>query len=216
MTLSISKANSLATKFLVSSLAFIIVLVLAMSLISMQTNNAMMREQMDARGNAMVRYIAKTSIFYYHNFDLGALDGFVKEITATPEVKFAVFYDEKKNPMTLSSQEPKDRSELLVYEGEIKDDVGRALGYFSLGYTKDALSRGIRRTVLIMGITTAVAVALVIFGVLYFVRKIIIRPINKAVAVANKLAAGDLNQHIENEGNDEIGQLLSAMKNMVE
>ncbi len=215
MALSLSTSNSLATKLLVSSLTFIIVLVLAMSLIGIQTNNAMMREQMNARGNAMVRYIAKTSIFYYHNFDLGALDGFVKEITATPEVKFAVFYDEKKNPMTLSSQEPKDRSELLVYEGEIKDDVGRLLGYFSLGYTKDILSRGIRRTVWVMGITTAAAVALVIVGVLYFVRQSIIRPINKAVAVANKLAAGDLNQHIENEGNDEIGQLLSAMRTMV-
>ena len=215
MALSIFTANSLTTKFLASSLVFIIALVLAMALISMRTNNAMMREQMDARGNAMVRYIGKTSIFYYHNFDLGALDGFVKEITATPEVKFAVFYDEKKNPMTTSSQELKDKSELLVYEGEIKDDVGRVLGSFSLGYTKDALSRGIRKTALVMGITTAAAVALVIFGVLYFVRRIIVRPIEKAVSVANKLAAGELNQHIENEGNDEIGQLFSAMRTMV-
>jgi methyl-accepting chemotaxis protein len=215
MVLSISKANSLTTKFLASSLVFIIALVLAMALISMRTNNAMMREQMDARGNAMVRYIGTTSIFYYHNFDLGALDGFVKEITATPEVKFAVFYDEKKNPMTASSREPKDKSELLVYEGEIKDDVGRVLGSFSLGYTKDSLSRGIRRTAVVMGITTAAAVALVIFGVLYFVRRIIVRPIEKVVSVANKLAAGELNQHIENEGNDEIGQLFSAMRTMV-
>ncbi len=79
---SIFKTNSVATKFLASSLVFIIALVLAMAVISIRTNNAMMLEQMDARGNAMVRYIAKTSIFYYHNFDLGALDGFVKEITA--------------------------------------------------------------------------------------------------------------------------------------
>ncbi len=215
MALSISTVNSLATKFLASSLIFIIALVLAMALISMRTNNSMMREQMDARGNDMVRYIAKTSIFYYHNFDLGALDGFVKEITTTPEVKYAVFYDEKKNPLTNSSQEPKDKSELLTYEGEIKDDVGRVLGSFSLGYAKDALSRGIRRTALVMGITTAAAVALLIFGVLYFVRRIIVRPIDKAVSVANKLAAGELNQHIENEGNDEIGQLLSAMRTMV-
>jgi methyl-accepting chemotaxis protein len=216
MALSLSTANSLAAKFLASSLAFIVALVLAMALISMRTNNSMMREQMDARGNDMVRYIAKTSIFYYHNFDLGALDGFVKEITAAPEVKYAVFYDEKMNPLTGSSLEPKDKSGLLTYEGEIKDDVGRVLGSFSLGYTKDALSRGVRRTALVMGTTTAAAVALLIVGVLYFVRRIIVRPIDKAVSVANKLAAGDLNQHIENEGKDEIGQLFSALRTMVD
>jgi methyl-accepting chemotaxis protein len=215
MALSISTGNSLATKFLASSLVFIIALVLAMALISMQTNNTMMREQMDARGNAMVRYIAKTSIFYYHNFDLGALDGFVKELTSTPEVKYAVFFDEKRNPLTSSSQEPKDKSELLAYEGEIKDDVGRVLGTFSLGYTRAGLAKGVQRTALVMGITTAVAVALLIFGVLYFVRRIIVRPINKAVSVANKLAAGELNQQITDEGSDETGQLLSAMRTMV-
>ena len=145
MTLSRTTVNSLAAKFLASSLIFFIAVILAMALISMRTNNGVMREQMDARGNGMVRYIAKTSIFYYHNFDLGALDGFVKEITATPDVKYAVFYDEKRNPLTSSSQEPKDKSDLLTYEGEIKDDVGRVLGSFSLGYTKDALSRGIRK-----------------------------------------------------------------------
>ena len=214
LSLSLSK-NSLVTKFLASSLVFIVALVLAIALVSMQTSNDMMREQMDARGNAMVRYIAKTSIFYYHNFDLGALDGFVKEITGSPEVKFAVFYDENKKPMTLSSQEPKDKSELLVYEGEIKDDIGRVLGSLSLGYSKEALSRGTRRIALVMGITTLVAVVLLIFGVLFFVRRIIVRPINKAVSVANKLAAGDLNQHIEHEGNDEIGQLLLAMRTMI-
>jgi hypothetical protein len=73
MARSIFKTDSVATKFLASSLVFIIALVLAMAMISIRTNNAMMLEQMNARGNAMVRYIAKTSIFYYHNFDLGAL-----------------------------------------------------------------------------------------------------------------------------------------------
>ncbi len=215
MKLSMFKTNSVATKFLTSSLVFIIALVLAMAVISMRTNNVSMLEQMDARGNAMVRYIAKTSVFYYHNFDLGALEGFVKEITATPDVKFAVFFDEKKISMTTASQVPSDTSDLLIYTGEIRDEMDRVLGSFSLGYTKDALSRGARKTALIMGLAALAAIALMVFGVLYFVRRIIARPINKAIAVANQLAAGDLNQHIADAGNDEIGQLLSAMKTMV-
>ncbi len=215
MKLSMSTSNSIATKFLASSLAFLITLLLCMALISMYINSAMLREQMDARGNAMARYIAKTSIFYYHNFDLGALDGFVKEIIAQPDVKYAVFFDEKKNPITLSSQEPKDKTGMLVYEVEIKDDVGRILGTLAVGYSKDILSRGIGRTVLLLGLSTIAAVIAAIFGVLYFVRRIIVRPIEKVVAVANKLAAGDLNQRIEHERSDEIGTLLVAMKTVV-
>jgi methyl-accepting chemotaxis protein len=213
--LSLSISESIEKKFLASSLVFIIALVLALAFVSIQTNNSMTREQIDARGNAMVRYIAKTSIFYYHNYDLGALDGFVKEIITAPEVKYAVFFDDKRNAITLSSQAPKDMSELLVYEGEIKDDIGRVLGSLSIGYTKDALVRGARRTAAVMGISTLAAIALVVAGVIYFVRKIIVRPLNKAVSVANQLAAGDLSQHISCEGKDEIGQLLAAMNTMV-
>ncbi len=213
--LSLSTSTSIEKKFLVSSLLFIITLVLTLAFVSIQINNAMTREQMDARGDAMVRYIAKTSIFYYHNYDLGALDVFVKEITAAPEVKYAVFFDEKRTPITQSSQEPKDKSALLVYEGEVKDEMDRVLGSLSIGYTKDALHRGTRRTAMVMGISTAAAVVLVIVGVMYFVRRIIVRPLGTAVFVANRLAAGDLNQHIDSEGKDEIGQLLAAMKTMV-
>ncbi len=210
-----SMSRSIEKKFLVSSLLFIITLVLTLAFFGFQTNNASTREQIDARGNSMVRYIAKTSIFYYHNFDLGALDGFVKEITAAPEVKYAVFFDEKRIPLTQSSQEPKDKSALLVYESEIRDDMGRLLGSLSIGYTKDALARGARRTAVVMGASTAAAVMLVIGGVMYFVRRIIIRPLNEAVSVANQLAAGNLNQDINGEGRDEIGQLLAALKAMV-
>ncbi len=41
-------------------------------------------------------------------------------------------------------------------------------------------------------------------------------PLKEAVAVSNSLAGGDLNIHIVPKGKDEIGQLLTAMKNMVE
>ncbi len=44
----------------------------------------------------------------------------------------------------------------------------------------------------------------------------ITRPLNEAVAAANRLAEGDLSVRIEATSRDETGQLLSAMKNMVE
>jgi methyl-accepting chemotaxis protein len=50
---------------------------------------------------------------------------------------------------------------------------------------------------------------------LLFIRGIT-RPLNEAVAVSNNLSEGNLDIHIEVQSKDETGQLLQAMKNMVE
>jgi methyl-accepting chemotaxis protein len=50
----------------------------------------------------------------------------------------------------------------------------------------------------------------------YLVTKSIVRPLGNAVDVAGQIADGNLTAHIEIESKDETGQLLAAMKNMVE
>jgi methyl-accepting chemotaxis protein len=59
------------------------------------------------------------------------------------------------------------------------------------------------------------AVALSVFITLFITRSIT-SPIEEAVVVSNRLAEGNLNIDIEVKSTDETGQLLSAMKNMVE
>ncbi|KLD79321.1 HAMP domain-containing protein [Xanthomonas hyacinthi] len=65
-------------------------------------------------------------------------------------------------------------------------------------------------------------IAIIIGGVLlgvglgFFISRSVTRPIGKAVDVANALAAGDLSIVIESTAKDEAGQLLLAMRRMVE
>ncbi|KAF0215071.1 MAG: methyl-accepting chemotaxis [Geobacteraceae bacterium] len=67
---------------------------------------------------------------------------------------------------------------------------------------------------MIMGMLT---LAFVLAGLItWLVMRSITRPIGQAVALNNKLAAGDLNVTIEVDRRDETGQLFGAMKNMVE
>lgn len=61
----------------------------------------------------------------------------------------------------------------------------------------------------------AAAILIAIFAALYLTRGIV-NPLNEAVAVSNKLAAGDLTADIAVKSTDETGQLLTAMKGMVE
>lgn len=65
-------------------------------------------------------------------------------------------------------------------------------------------------------LSMSMAAFLVAAGIAFWVTRSITRPLNEAVGVANQLAEGDMTAHIEVNSKDETGQLLSAMKNMVE
>ena len=212
--MSFIRKATIGRKFLIGSFIFTIAIVFAIALVSIRVNNGIVRAQMDTQGNSMANYMAKTSLFYYRNYDLGALEGFVKEITKDPAVAFAVFYDDKKKPVTTSSVEPADKSSLQIYEAEIGDEVGTKLGSLSLGYRTTALIESARKLAAIMVMSALVALIISSLGVIYIVRNLIVRPLITAVTAANRLADGDLTIPIEVTGKDEIGQLLGAMKNM--
>ncbi len=210
-----TRKQSIGKTFQLSSLIFVVSLVSILALIGFKTTRDQIREQMDARGDAMVKYMAKTSIYYYRNFDLGALDGFVKEIIKTPDVVYAVYYDEKKNPVTISSKEPASTSDLLIYETPVKDEADNLLGYLSLGYSKRALMVSARKSFLIMGVSTILALLVVALGVRYLINRVVVRPIKQAVTAAERLSRGDLAVAIEIEKQDELGYLLTVMQTMV-
>jgi len=104
----------------------------------------------NSMGDNLANYIAKTSTFYIINYDLGTLEGFVKEITKFPDVAFAVFYDEKKIPLTATSKKPGDTSELTVFERKILNEEGLVLGNLSLGFSRKSLDESNRKNLLIM------------------------------------------------------------------
>jgi methyl-accepting chemotaxis protein len=86
-----------------------------------------------------------------------------------------------------------------------------------IGATQDAdeflyESKNIRNTVILVGL-----VAMIIMTVLVtYGARTITKPIQKAVDVCDRLAEGDLMQHIETKSQDETGQMLTAMKRMIQ
>jgi methyl-accepting chemotaxis protein len=60
----------------------------------------------------------------------------------------------------------------------------------------------------------ALALAGVLLGICILIARSITRPLDRAVAVANMVASGDLTSSIEVNSNDETGQLLRALKSM--
>jgi methyl-accepting chemotaxis protein len=70
--------------------------------------------------------------------------------------------------------------------------------------------------------TVQIMIVAVILGVLLasilaiIITRALSRPLMEAVSVSNRLAEGDLRTEIKLAGQDEVGQLLAAMKNMVD
>ena len=67
-----------------------------------------------------------------------------------------------------------------------------------------------------MVVGLAVAALILGMGIAWFITRSITRPLNEAVDVAQKVAAGDLTSTIEVKSKDETGQLLQALKDMNE
>jgi two-component system NtrC family sensor kinase len=62
---------------------------------------------------------------------------------------------------------------------------------------------------------SALAVILLV-GILFFIASSITNPLRRMVAATNQIAQGDLNQHIQLDSRDEIGQLAQSFNQMTE
>ncbi len=90
---------------------------------------------------------------------------------------------------------------------EIQDEVGKELYQEAIDDYNQARNIAI-------GFTLIAALIAISFGIM--LSNMIARPLQQAVNAANSLAEGNLTVQIDVTSKDETGQLLSAMKNMVE
>ena len=190
-------------------------LLCGLGIFMIRNNSESLRSMMDSKGNAMADFMTKISVGYYENFDFQALEEFVKEISKDPEVNFAVFSDDKREPLTKVSEEIGSLSSLMVFEREIKDGEGSLVGHLKLGYNTDVLTQSLRVNIFIMLASVLAALVLNVLGISVVVRSIV-RPLNEVVDITNRLSDGDLTVNIKKGSRDETGQLLNATKNMVE
>ncbi|MFD2753958.1 methyl-accepting chemotaxis protein [Comamonas terrae] len=99
----------------------------------------------------------------------------------------------------------------LEYQGTIRELLDLQTKASELASQEaEAAAHGLWRNVLITG---AVALALAVFLALGIIRSIS-RPLAQAVAVADRVANGDLSGRIEVQSKDEMGLLLAALQRM--
>ncbi|MBI5098180.1 MAG: methyl-accepting chemotaxis protein [Nitrospirae bacterium] len=201
--------NTISKKFLVPTLTLSILLFLGLGIFMIQKNKTSIISMMDSRGESVSGFVTKLSAEYFAIFDFNDFEKFVKALQSDPEVSFAVFYNNKKEPMTSTDKIPKDTSSLIVYEREIKDEQGNDLGYLKIGYNKTHLNRTINNSIITITAITIISLSFLAVGITILVRKVITKRVYATVQRLKDIAQGDgdLTKRLTVDYNDEIGEL---------
>lgn len=108
-------------------------------------------------------------------------------------------------------------TELVPLQAAYFDAIEKMVKYQEQQMERDsaaAADAGQQAITLMTGLSLAAAVAAIFVG--YVVARSITAPVARAVELAEAVAQGDLTRRIEVNSNDEIGQLLAALKHMNE
>ncbi len=207
--------DTISKRFLIPTLLLTVLLLGGLGTVMVIRNQATVRSMMDSKAAALANFLAQISAVYLMNYDLSALEGFVRETQKDPEVAFVVFYDVERKHLTENSRAPRDTSSLLTYEREITDPGGRLLGYLSLGYSQKALSNSLRRGIQGVVFSTLLALVLLVVGVAVLFRGTT-QPLRHLLEVIRRVARGETGVQVaEVSSRDETGQLLVAMKELI-
>lgn len=204
-----NKNSSIIKKFLLPVLAMSTVLFCALGLFMVMKNKDAIMTMMESKGQSVAGFVSKVAADYFAIFDFSDYEKFVKALQSDPEVAFAVFYNNKMEPLTNIENMPQDTSSLMVYEREINDENGGVLGHVKIGYKKEHLNSNINNNILI--IAAAMVTMLVIFtaGIVFLVRELIIKRVKATVEMFKEIAQGDgdLTKRLQVNSNDELGEM---------
>ncbi len=214
MTKNLFSFRSISSRFLAVTISLVIVLFGGLGIFIAGKNASALRESLTSKVDSITDLVSYAGVEHLANFNFIVLDGLVEDIGKDPDVAFAAFYNEKKELLT-KQQVPADISRLIVSERELKDTDGRMIGTLKIGFKKDRISKSLRHSVIIVSVSTAVVIALFAAAIIFLMRNIT-RPLRRCVAIAGAIARGDLTIPVDVRGKDETGQLLLAMKTMLE
>ena len=196
----------------------------------------LLRKDLVLKGKSFAEMLGRVGQDLILNYEYAFLEKIVQSTANDPDIAFAVFYDKDGKAVTTSSVIPKAFPEQNVVEKEILAGEQK-VGSVVIGLNFAAVEKNIEETLahgnemiaaaqqkqkdalLRIGISIvgfAAVVVLLIGGIVYCTIRIMVKPLTEAVAKVQVVAQGDLDVEIISRSGDEIGQMLQAIRGMVE
>lgn len=153
--------------------------------------SSQLRETIESNGNLLTTFLAKTATPYITNYDLSALEAFVKQLTSQKQIGYVVFVSKDGQPLTELVKEPEDRTPFIHFEETILDVAGQPIGTVRVGYHK-AEMQGHETAAKILSFGSSALLLLVLTVVIYvYTRKsgFILREQSASISQASHVLA---------------------------
>jgi methyl-accepting chemotaxis protein len=218
MTYHPFRLDTIYKRLLIPMLLLVTILVGALGSALVAQQHRELTSMMESKGDSLASMLASISMQYVVNFDLNSLDIFVRETAKDREIAFAEYYDTDGKSLTSDVMTaPADTSKLMVYEHGIVGADGRSLGKFKVGFKTDTLDQMYRNSITIVIVSLIALLGLLALGLALIVRLVLLKQLGGepgvAVAVAGRIAEGDLTVKIETKESERTS-LLFAIKRM--
>src|SRR3990172_3101388 len=113
MRFNISRLDSINKKLLVPTLLLVAILMGTLGGVLVAQQHRELTSMMESKANGLTTMLATISVQYVINYDLSALESFVKDTTKDKDVVFAEYYDAEGKSLTANVMKaPSDTSHL--------------------------------------------------------------------------------------------------------
>jgi len=201
-----------------------------------QAQEQLLRQDLFRKGQSFAEMLGRTGQDLLVNFEFAFLEQIVQSTISDPDIAFVVFHDATGKAVTTQSTKPDvfDQKNIILKEVEVG---GQKVGTVELGLKTQGVEASIKklaqgnkqvvdslraegnsaawRIVLIIVSCALGAVVLIALSVAYATR-VLIRPLVEAVGKVKLVADGDLTTEVAVHSGDEIGQMLGALRALIE
>lgn len=215
MSLKSLQFRSIRARFLLLSTLLIITLFGGLGAFIAKQNSAEIKKSLISKAASVADLSSLTGSEYMANFNFIALDNLVEDMLKDPEVSFAGFYNEK-NELVTKRPVPAATGSLYVIERSLVNaEDAASLGVLKIGYKTAAVSRSLKKSIIVVAVGTLIAIILFSAGITVAANRIILKPVERISEVIRHVAGGDLSQTLDIVSDDELGALALTLNTMV-
>ena len=204
------RLDSIGRKLVVSTMLLASVVLGALGATLVMQQHRVLQGMMQTKADGLVKMMATISVPYVINYDLSALEGFVKEAARDPDVAYAEYRDAAGKPLTAATLTGPQKAGLSVHLRDVLDGDGRKLGTLEIGFRTTVIEQARLQSGLVVAAAMTLALLLLALGIAQIVR-IVTRPAAQILEAFTRLGEGDLTTRIAATGTrDEFGRIAGA------
>ena len=206
----------LTGKFLVSILSVLILVFSAMGAIINAHEKSILLAEINGKGNNLAQFVSGIAAEPILSFNFSYLENYARDIAkGDPDIVYAVIQDKDGNQLTHQKAEVADKAGILEFSSPVIQG-SETIGMVKIGISTNHVRTSLAHSNLIIAALSLGTMAVISVMVFFLFRTMALKPIARLNGIVGKVASGDLSQTVGSAGKDEIGELFSAIKAMVE